>query len=65
MPDIQRLTTQGDTLLVLEADRHSANRVSALRRPAWERASRTLFDVAILGGGVSGACIYHHLSRLG
>jgi len=52
-------------LLAVEADRRSANRVSALRRPAWERVSRTLFDVAILGGGVSGACIYDHLSRLG
>src|SRR3989442_10025002 len=65
MPDTQRPSNRNDARLALEADRQDANRVSTLRSPAWEKVSRTLFDVAVLGGGVTGACIYHHLSRRG
>jgi glycerol-3-phosphate dehydrogenase len=28
-------------------------------------ASETEFDVAIIGGGINGACLYHHLARAG
>lgn len=30
-----------------------------------EAASETEFDVAIIGGGINGACLYHHLARAG
>lgn len=31
----------------------------------WESMSQTIFDVAIIGGGINGACLYNHLSRDG
>jgi glycerol-3-phosphate dehydrogenase len=30
-----------------------------------QSASETPFDVAIIGGGINGACLYHHLARAG
>src|SRR5882672_6187467 len=36
-----------------------------LRQTQWERLESTSFDVLILGGGISGACLFHHLSSAG
>ncbi len=36
-----------------------------LRQTQWERLKSTSFDVLILGGGISGACLFHHLSAAG
>jgi glycerol-3-phosphate dehydrogenase len=35
------------------------------RNQEWDAASRNLFDVAIIGGGVNGACLYHQLCENG
>lgn len=35
------------------------------RQAGWERLRESVFDVAIAGGGVNGACLYHHLRRDG
>src|SRR6185295_15363137 len=31
----------------------------------WDRLRTARFDVLIIGGGVSGACLFHHLSTAG
>jgi glycerol-3-phosphate dehydrogenase len=36
-----------------------------LRQTQWDRIKSTGFDVLILGGGISGACLFHHLSAAG
>jgi glycerol-3-phosphate dehydrogenase len=38
--------------------------LKACRRPLWEAAAAD-FDVAVIGGGVSGACLFHRLGALG
>jgi glycerol-3-phosphate dehydrogenase len=35
------------------------------RQQLWDQAGATEFDVAIIGGGVTGASLYHHLCRHG
>jgi glycerol-3-phosphate dehydrogenase len=35
------------------------------RQAQWESLRRTTFDVLILGGGVSGTCLFHHLCAEG
>ncbi|MGH9969593.1 MAG: FAD-dependent oxidoreductase [Pyrinomonadaceae bacterium] len=35
------------------------------REAQWERSKRKQFDVLIIGGGISGACLFHHLSTEG
>jgi glycerol-3-phosphate dehydrogenase len=35
------------------------------RQAQWESLGRTTFDVLILGGGVSGTCLFHHLCAEG
>lgn len=35
------------------------------RHTQWSAVEQTTFDVVIIGGGINGACIYHHLCRLG
>jgi len=35
------------------------------RAPRWDAAANTLFDVAILGGGINGACLYDRLVSRG
>lgn len=37
----------------------------AHRKAQWESLRRTSFDVLILGGGVSGTCLFHHLCAAG
>jgi glycerol-3-phosphate dehydrogenase len=37
----------------------------AHRQAQWESLRRTNFDVLILGGGVSGTCLFHHLCAAG
>ena len=63
--DAQHPTRSGEHPPRLEALGRDANLVSTLRSRSWERVSRTLFDVAILGGGISGASLFHHLSQRG
>ena len=36
-----------------------------LRQTQWERLKSTRFDILILGGGINGACLFHHLSAAG
>jgi glycerol-3-phosphate dehydrogenase len=31
----------------------------------WDSLKTAQFDVLIIGGGVSGACLFHHLSEAG
>lgn len=38
---------------------------SFLRRDVFDRARTAPFDVAIIGGGINGACLYHHLCKAG
>ena len=35
------------------------------RSQQWEAAQNQLFDVIIIGGGINGACLYHHLCSAG
>jgi len=35
------------------------------RQESWDIASRGLFDVAIVGGGINGACLFHQLAGKG
>lgn len=35
------------------------------RQQSWQHARNTIFDVAILGGGINGACLYHRLCAAG
>ena len=35
------------------------------RRSQWSTLDQNVFDVAIIGGGINGACLYHHLCRAG
>jgi glycerol-3-phosphate dehydrogenase len=35
------------------------------RQAQWARLKSTSFDILILGGGISGACLFHHLSAAG
>ena len=35
------------------------------RRRQWDSVADRVFDVAIIGCGINGACIYHHLRRAG
>jgi glycerol-3-phosphate dehydrogenase len=36
-----------------------------IRSQNWDHAKRTLFDAVLIGGGINGACLYHHLCRQG
>jgi len=36
-----------------------------LRRSEFDTVAHTLFDVAIIGSGISGACLFHHLCSQG
>jgi len=36
-----------------------------LRQTQWEQLKSTSFDILILGGGISGACLFQHLSAAG
>ncbi len=36
-----------------------------MRQQFWDQAGATEFDVAVIGGGVTGACLYHHLCQHG
>lgn len=38
---------------------------AVFRNERWAVAAQTIFDVAIIGGGINGACLYHHLCREG
>jgi glycerol-3-phosphate dehydrogenase len=40
-------------------------KVVTQRQTQWERIESSGFDVLILGGGISGACLFHHLSAAG
>lgn len=35
------------------------------RRIQWDALENNVFDVAVIGGGINGACLYHHLCRRG
>src|SRR4029453_7510057 len=41
------------------------NFTPAHRKEELEIAAKSLFDVAIIGGGIHGACLYHHLCSQG
>jgi glycerol-3-phosphate dehydrogenase len=38
---------------------------SSFRRAVFDQAGSASFDVAIVGGGINGACLYHHLCSAG
>ena len=42
-----------------------ATKMPTLRQTKWERLKSSSFDVLIIGGGISGACLFHHLSAAG
>lgn len=35
------------------------------RETSWQRADRESFDALIIGGGINGSCLFHHLTRQG
>ncbi len=39
--------------------------MSIARQDSWDKAGGKIFDVAILGGGINGACLYHFLTQKG